>query len=58
MRCGAARENSPRPPVGPHTSAMQQLVADNEFVISAVMVVVIVALAAAAVWAAFHWPQQ
>ena len=32
---------------------MQQLVADNEFVISAVMVVVIVALAAA-VWAAFH----
>ncbi|CAG7580179.1 hypothetical protein E143388_00225 [Rhodococcus opacus] len=37
---------------------MQQLVADNEFVISAVMVVVIVALAAAAVWAAFHWPQQ
>ncbi|ANS29026.1 hypothetical protein JOJ86_005286 [Rhodococcus percolatus] len=33
---------------------MQQLVADNEFVISAVMVVVIVALAAAAVWAAFH----
>lgn len=33
---------------------MQQLLADNEFAVSAVMVAVIVALAAAAAWAAFH----